>query len=488
MTKAKRRFAKHSRDVALAALAGGCIVRIGFHATRGRVAATRQARGGEVLGPSARVLILSAADAVTGPLAEGLDRLGWRTVTARTLDAACVALGDFPIEAAIVECVAGKADVEAVAQLRAAVKPLRLPIIALAQAGGRGDFSGFDLVLPSQPHPAQAALRLEQAVRAAVAEEEFALRRDTFGEKGVHLDLPSEPSRPARVLVVGEPAPAFLALSNALQETEGTDVVAAFTAYTAFDYLHERPFDAVVLWGGDDQAAALSIAGGMRRNTRLYHVPTLLYLRHNADLNLSEAYNRGVTDVAAPDVPETESAARIMALARAYRRQTAVRDALDKVRGSGLMDAATGLFTRDLFATHLARLGRSAQALRRPLSVCVLKVAERPEVTRAREGGWLDKAMPQIGSMIARLVRAEDTAARLGPEVFALALPATGPSQARLVGERIAAVLGCTAFENGDGEPPFVIEFDVGVAKLEPGQTAADALEVAAQFGQLAAG
>ena len=55
----------------------------------------------------------------------------------------------------------------------------------------------------------------------------------------------------------------------------------------------------MVLWGGDDQASALAIAGGMRRNTRLYHVPTLLYLRHNADLNLSEAYNRGVTDVAA---------------------------------------------------------------------------------------------------------------------------------------------------------------------------------------------
>jgi two-component system cell cycle response regulator PopA len=89
--------------------------------------------------------------------------------------------------------------------------------------------------------------------------------------------------------------------------------------------------------------------------------------------------------------------------------------------------------------------------------------------------------MPQIGSMIARLVRAEDTAARLGPEVFALALPATGQAQARLVGERIAAVLGCTAFEAGDGQPPFVIEFDVGAARLEPGQSAADALQHAAE-------
>ena len=82
---------------------------------------------------------------------------------------------------------------------------------------------------------------------------------------------------------------------------------------------------------------------------------------------------------------------------------------------SGLMDAATGLFTRDLFAAHLMRLAAAARARNRPLAVCVLKVAERPEVTVARAGGWLDRAIPQIGSMIGRLVRAEDTAARLGP-------------------------------------------------------------------------
>ena len=89
------------------------------------------------------------------------------------------------------------------------------------------------------------------------------------------------------------------------------------------------------------------------------------------------------------------------------------------------MDAATGLFTRDLFAAHLVRLVRPPRERNRPLSVCVLRVAERPELARSRDGGWIDRAIPQIGSMIGRLVRAEDTAARLGPELFALALPAT---------------------------------------------------------------
>jgi two-component system cell cycle response regulator PopA len=107
-------------------------------------------------------------------------------------------------------------------------------------------------------------------------------------------------------------------------------------------------------------------------------------------------------------------------------------------------------------------------------------VAEKPDLAFARAGGWMDRAVPQIGSMIGRLVRAEDTAARLGPEVFVLALPATNQSAARAAGERIAAVIACTAFDAGDKRPPFVVEFDIGVAEVEMGENAARALERAA--------
>ena len=51
----------------------------------------------------ARVLIVARDDATAGPLAEGLDRLGWRTVTARRPQSAFAALSDLQIEAAIVD-------------------------------------------------------------------------------------------------------------------------------------------------------------------------------------------------------------------------------------------------------------------------------------------------------------------------------------------------------------------------------------------------
>ena len=68
----------------------------------------------------------------------------------------------------------------------------------------------------------------------------------------------------------------------------------------------------------------------------------------------------------------------------------------------------------------------------------------------------------------------------LGAEVFALALPATSLAAARSAAERIGAVIGCTAFESGEGRPPFVVEFDIGVAPVTSPETAGRALEEAA--------
>ncbi len=429
---------------------------------------------------NARVLILARDDQFAGPLAEGLDRLGWRTITARGPYAGVAALRDLKIEAAIVDVDSfGEEALGLALRLKTSSGKRRLPVIGIGGCEADLEAWSYDLTLAPPLHPAQAALRLESLVRSAVAEEEFELRLATFAERGRRLDLPDENLGPYRVLAVGEPAPQFLALSNALTRS-GVETVGAFTAYTAFDYLHERPFDAVVLWAGDNNNEALSIAAGMRRNTRLYHIPTLLYLKPNAMVTLAEVFHRGISDVASPETLESETAKRVLELARAHRRQNAIRTALEKARSSGLMDAATGLFTRDLFAAHLVRLTQAARLRSRTLSVCVLKLTERIDLKPLRDHGWIDRAIPQIGSMIGRLVRVEDTAARLGPELFALALPSTGHQAARAAAERISAVIGCTAFDAGDNRPPFVVEFDIGVAELEPGENAAKALERAA--------
>lgn len=423
-----------------------------------------------------RVLVVADTDQHVGALCQGLDRLGWCTLTARSGAAAIAALSDFNLEAAIIDCdhpeFAALPDA-----LRLGAGARRLPIIALGpeNAGSVGTAS-FDLTMARFPHPAQAALRLQQLVRAAIVEEELNLRQATFALHGARLDPGLPDPSPVRILIAGVPDHRFIALSNTLVAA-GAEVVAAPTPYTAFDYLHEISFDAAVLWGTPDHAPALSIAAGMKRNTRLYHIPLALYLRSEGEIDLAELYHRGFSDVAAADTPEPDAATRVLALARTHRRHLAIRKSLESARGAGIMDPSTGLFSRNLFASHLGRVAEAATARRRPLSVCVLRVAGSNALNAARIGGWLDRAMPQIGAMVSRLVRVEDTAARLAPEVFALALPATPGPAARLAAERIAAVIGCTAFDAGLNRSPFVVEFNLGVAELSQGEGAGSVLE-----------
>jgi two-component system cell cycle response regulator PopA len=358
--------------------------------------------------------------------------------------AAVAALDDFTLEAAVLD--ANHPGFPEIAQLlRDAAGDRRLSIIAIGKAAIRRRASTWPC--PSRrirPRPrSDRTPDARRHRRRGIPPASGDLR-----PAGRDAERETPDPAPLKILVAGGADPRFIALSNALTAA-GAEVVAAPTPYTAFDYLHEAAFDAAVLWGAPDHAPALSIAAGMKRNTRLYHIPLILYLRSAGEINLAELYNRGFADIAAADTPESETAERVLGLAASHRRHQAIRKALETARGSGLMDSSTGLFTRELFASHLARLAEGAKSRRRALSVCVLRVADSDSLAHARAGGWLDRAMPQIGAMVSRLVRVEDTAALLAPEVFALALPATPGPAGRLAAERIAAVVGCTAFDAG---------------------------------------
>jgi two-component system cell cycle response regulator PopA len=226
------------------------------------------------LGPDPRILVVAPDDGLVGRLCQGLDALGWRTVTARSVAGAVQVLIDWPLETVILD--ARLPDAAAgIAALRQTVSPRRLPVLAIGPETANWEAGVADIVMSTTPHAAQAALRLENLVRSAIAEEEVSTREITFAARGQPLPTVADDVTPLRVLAAGKPDRHFLALSNALSAL-GCEVVAAPTPYTAFDYLHERPFDAAVLWGAEDHAPALSIASGMKRNTRLYHIPAVI--------------------------------------------------------------------------------------------------------------------------------------------------------------------------------------------------------------------
>jgi len=442
-------------------------------------------QGPSVLTFPPRLLLLSRDEAWAQALADELDRLGLRTIAAASSEAACAALGDLGIEAVLIDEVGCEVSLTLVERLRKAASTRHIAVVIM-----RSDKAvvpeGWDMVFTRDAHPQQIVLSVEHLIRGCICEEEYVTRCATFAADLPDLDAQMVSQPPLGLLCVGQPDPEFLALNHALKG-QSVDVVAALSSYGAFDYLHDRAFDAVLLWGGEHPSEALAIAGGMRRNTRLFHTPVLLRLNRLVEIDTGDAFLRGVNDIANPSAGVPEIAERLVRLAKSYRRQTTLRKTLDAMRHRPEMDPSTGLFGRDLFAAHLARLSQVSRERQRTLSLCVLKIADTPEIARARAQGALERAVPQIGSMISRLVRSEDTPGRLSNEVFAIALPATSLAQAGNVGERISAVISCTAFDSGHGKPPFVVDFTIGAAELRPGETAAAALTRAAGNAENAA-
>ncbi|MDP2764920.1 MAG: GGDEF domain-containing protein, partial [Brevundimonas sp.] len=108
------------------------------------------------MGSDPRILVVAPDDDLIGPLCQGLDALGWRTVTARSLAGAIQVLIDLPLETVILDARLPDA-AEGIGALRQTVTPRRLPILAIGAEAAAWAPGLADIVMSSPPHAAQAA-------------------------------------------------------------------------------------------------------------------------------------------------------------------------------------------------------------------------------------------------------------------------------------------------------------------------------------------
>lgn len=155
---------------------------------------------------------------------------------------------------------------------------------------------GAGAFLRAPAHAIQIAARVRSLVRLSVLEDMARLRASDAHEAGAPPGPVQTGSEKSTVLFVGAPCPAFMRLQHAMAGAS-VETIAAFSTFTAFDYLHERAFDAVILNTDPDPDLAHTVCSAMRRNTRLYHTPAILLSRREGYAQADEAYARGASDV-----------------------------------------------------------------------------------------------------------------------------------------------------------------------------------------------
>jgi len=314
--------------------------------------------------------------------------------------------------------------------------------------------------------PKLLATQIDGAIRVAIAEEEYARRAQTAAELGITAPGTPEP-RKLKALYIGAPSPMFLALERKLAEQDGL-VAAAFSSFTGFDHLHDEPFDAVVLNGANDPATAVSLCAALRRNASLYHLPTMVVTAPGDIETANNAINRGAAAICSTRAPCGASLGWLFEAVRRERRRRAADHGIRAL--CDLMgDPRTGLFVRNAFDAHLARLAADHHISGRPMALVAMRVLPAPGAREPEEDIW-KKGFTEIASLAGRLMRDADTGGVLGRDFIVIAMPAARLKAAKRTAERIASVAECTAFASGEGGAGPLV-FEQSAVELQPGES-----------------
>lgn len=343
--------------------------------------------------------------------------------------------------------------------------PKDIPFIGALTRQGDIDTSAFDSVIFPPAHITQIANRVSSMIRLGQMEREIIRRVDTLREDfNIDYDLSDEALRnPFRILFIGKATPDFMVIINALQK-KNVEVVAAFTSFSAFDFLHERTFDAVVMNALEQSEPALTISETMRRNAKLFHVPTLFLVDPENFQDHDIAYQKGARDIISSSAETEEISGRILELANYHRIHDQLKTEFGSVGGAECLDAETGVFNEAFFCAHLRRVCEMMKKTQEPISLMAIRI--RPNAHFEVAEDKVSQAIAQIGTMLKSLVRMQDITARLENDVFMIAFPGQDRASVLPVIDRISGIVDCAAFESGDTDKgPFTISLEAVIVE-----------------------
>lgn len=349
-----------------------------------------------------------------------------------------------------------------VSALKNHFSPKAPPFIGALMRNATVIHDAFDSVIFPPAHISQIANRVSSMIRLGQMEREINRRIITLKED---FDMDYTLSETAfnqsfKILFIGKATPDFMVIINALQ-TKNVEVVAAFTSFSAFDYLHDGEFDAVVMNALEQSEPALTISETMRRNAKLYNVPTLFLIDSETFTDHDLAYQKGARDIISTNAETEEISGRILELANYHRIHSQLKDEFQSLCAK-CVDTESGVFNEDFFRRHLRRIVTDMKTDAEKLTLIAIKAKPIAHTEIAAEK--VSAAMAQVGQMLKNLVRMQDVTARITEDLFVIAFPEQGLHSVDGVIDRIEGIVDCAAFDSGDPESgPFTLSLNTAI-------------------------
>ena len=258
-----------------------------------------------------------------------------------------------------------------------------------------------------------------------------------------HID----PARDATVLLIGRGG-AYPTLSVALGERTG--VVGALSIEAAAKHLNIRDIDGIVLGEGFSPRVIDAFLTVLTEDARFRNLPVVL-----TAVDLAPAYDLPNLEIVSEDT--AQAVATALPLIRQHAFEARLSRTLKAIDADGLIDARTGLLTREAFERDFA--SAIYQTQQRGGGLSVARFAFDPEHPRAQFDG---------ARIISRLMRQMDFGAAHEDGSVVVVFAETDLKTAHTIARRLSSVMRHTSHGQRDARS----EPAVSVATLLPNDSA----------------
>lgn len=148
----------------------------------------------------------------------------------------------------------------------------------------------------------------------------------------------------------------------------------------------------------------------------------------------------------------------------------------EEMRKLATTDALTGIANRRHLMDIANREFIRARRYDNPLSVLMLDIDKFKSINDRWGHPTGDRVIQALASMTMSLVRSQDMCGRLGGEEFALILPETDSSGAKVIAERLRKMVEASEAVHADDGSTVTFAVSIGIASLIPGDGSFDAM------------
>lgn len=357
----------------------------------------------------------------------------------------------------------------------------RIPVIAITPQNDRGARlcaleAGIDEVLA---HPLDDMLlqaRIRSLIRSHSAADDLQIQAGGHRVAGM-----SEPAAEfaSLTLPVALDRPADVALVTALPATGAIwrSRLKGVVGYNLRSYqmdnvqaLMDQPVpDAVVVeLSPDGGGASLRLLADIRARSATRHSAIIAVPNPGNSHLAAEALDRGAHDVLQRGFCADELALRLTAQLARKARSDHMRNTLRDGMRAAVRDPMTGLFNRRYALPKLAGMAHEAAGTRRNLAVMLVDLDHFKKVNDRYGHPAGDAVLVETARRLRAALRPQDLIARIGGEEFLIALPDTGPTDARAAADRLCRQINATPFTIPGFSQPLWITTSIGVVVATP--------------------